>query len=331
MKPESPIWSLVAGKFNNELTEEEKSQLDKFTQNEQDRKLMNRVETIHSGVNEMKHVRSFDKNVSWNKIGNHIRMMQVRKHTIVMLKYVAILVLAFGLGAVFNSVLLQRDIPVQYAEVEVTYGQTNHLVLFDGTEVWLNSGTKFKYPNRFNSSERDVYVTGEAFFKVAPNKKLPFKVRTGRMEIEVLGTSFNVSAYPNDSVQFVVLVEGKVQLNNAQGNKIGELVPGQLALQMPDKKIFVQNVSPSEYTNWKDGILNFREERMEDIAKKLERWYNVEISFEKENLKEHLITGTILRNKPIDQITSVLEMIAPIKFEYVIKAEEKNKLIVTER
>lgn len=328
MDPENTIWSLIGGKLNRELSDDELYLFEKLVQ---DKQLFNRMEKIHSGLNEMKQIRRFDKNSSWDTIGHYIRKTKISKQAIGVLAYAAILIFVFLLGTVFNSTVLTRNIPVQYAEIDVTYGQTNHLILFDGTEVWLNSGTKFRYPNRFNAGERKVYVEGEAFFKVTPNKKLPFKVQAGQMEVEVLGTSFNVSAYLEDSVQSVVLVEGKVRINNIKGNKIGELLPGQMAYQTPDQEIRVQHVSTSAYTNWKEGVLNFREERLEDLARKLERWYNIEISFGNKNLKGYLITGTVLRNKPIDQIIDILEMIAPVKFEYIIKPDKKSKLIITEK
>jgi ferric-dicitrate binding protein FerR (iron transport regulator) len=331
MGPENTIWSLIGGKLNRELSADELALLEKLVQDERKKKLLNRMEIIHSGVKEMQQIRRFSKNSSWDKIARRIRKSKIRKQAISMLAYAAVLMLVFFLGTVFKSTILTPNIPVQYAEIDVTYGQTNHLILFDGTEVWLNSGTKFRYPNRFNSSERNVYVEGEAFFEVTPNKKLPFKVHTGQMEVEVLGTSFNISAYSDDSIQSVVLVEGEVQINNTKGKEIGKLLPGQMALQTPDQGIRVQNVSTSEYTNWKDGVLNFREERLEDLAKKLERWYNIEISFGNEKLKEYLITGTVLRNKPIDQIIDILEMIAPVEFEYIIKPDKKSELIITEK
>lgn len=331
MDPGNTIWSLIGGKLNRELSADELILLERLVQEERKKKLLNRMEVIHSAVKEMQQIRRFDKNSSWDKIGHYIHKTKIKKQAINTLAYAAVLMLVFFLGNVFHSILLTPNIPFQYAEIDVTYGQTNHLTLFDGTEVWLNSGTKFRYPNRFNAGERKVYVEGEAFFKVTPNKKLPFKVQAGEMEVEVLGTSFNVSAYPDDSLQSVVLVEGKVQINSAKGKEIGQLLPGQMAFQTPDQGIRVQNVSTSEYTNWKDGVLNFREERLEDLAKKLERWYNVEISFGNEKLKGHLITGTILRNKPIDQIIDVLEMTAPVRFEYIIKPDKKSKLIVTKK
>jgi ferric-dicitrate binding protein FerR (iron transport regulator) len=224
---------------------------------------------------------------------------------------------------------LEKDQEVQYAEVEVMYGQTSHLFLFDGTEVWLNSGTKFRYPNRFNRNERNVSIEGEAFFKVKPNKNLPFKVKTGKLEVEVLGTSFNVSAYPRENSQSVVLVEGKVQINNPEGQKIGEMVPGQIAVKTEGSSALqVQNTDPYFYTSWKDGKVVFNGEKLGEIAKKMERWYNVEIRFEKESLKDYKFSGTILRNKPIDQTILAMEQLAPIRFNYKVMTNEKNIITI---
>ena len=327
MDSENTIWSLIGGKLNEELSEEELPRLEELIQ---DKQLLARMEVIHSGVKEMKKVRRFDKNSSWDQIVRHVRNTKRRIQTMTVVGIAAALILTFILGTVFDRFRFETELPVQYAEIDVTYGQTNHLVLFDGTEVWLNSGTTFRYPSRFNLDERNVYVEGEAFFNVTSNEKLPFKVHTSQMEVEVLGTSFNVSAYPGDSVQSVVLVEGKVQINDTDGYEIGQLLPGQIAFQRPDQGLRVQEVSTPVYTNWKEGILSFREEKLEDLAKKMERWYNIEISFENEKLKRHAVTGTVLRDKPIDQIIDILEMIAPVRFEYIAMPDKKSKLIITE-
>jgi ferric-dicitrate binding protein FerR (iron transport regulator) len=331
MKSENEIWPLIAGHLNQELSEEESSLLKTLIQDQGQEKLFQRMKAIHSALNEMKQMHRFRKDASWNKIGFHIHQIKIRKRIVEFLTYAAVLVIVFFAGNLLQPSQPGQRVPAQYTKVDVNYGQTSHLILFDGTEVWLNSGTTFRYPDRFNSSERKVYLEGEAYFKVAPNKKLPFKVHTGQMEIEALGTSFNVSAFPDDSIHTVVLVEGSVQINNPEGKKIEKMLPGQIAFQNPGRNIRIEQVSTSVYTTWKDGILNFREERLEDIAKKLERWYNLEISFENENLKKYLITGTVLRDKPIDQITQILEMIAPVRFEYLIKTDRKSRLIVKQR
>ena len=225
--------------------------------------------------------------------------------------------------------LIARLIFRLYAEMEVMYGQTGHLFLFDGTEVWLNSGTKFKYPNKFNQNERNVFMEGEAYFKVAPNKHLPFKVKTGKLEVEVLGTSFNLSAYPSEPTQSVFLDEGKVQINDMVGHKIGDIIPGQIAVKTDgNSSIQVQNADSYFYTSWKDGKITFSSEKLSDIAKKMERWYNVEIRFSQESLKDYNFSGTILRAKPIDQTIMAMEQLAPIRFQYQVRPNEKNLITI---
>ncbi|MDD4193627.1 MAG: FecR domain-containing protein, partial [Mangrovibacterium sp.] len=167
MDSENTIWSLIGGKLNEELSEEELPRLEELIQ---DKQLLARMEVIHSGVKEMKQVRRFDKNSSWDQIVRHVRNTKRRIQTMTVVGIAAALILTFILGTVFDRFRFETELPVQYAEIDVTYGQTNHLVLFDGTEVWLNSGTTFRYPSRFNLDERNVYVEGEAFFNVTSNE-----------------------------------------------------------------------------------------------------------------------------------------------------------------
>ncbi|MDP2338130.1 MAG: DUF4974 domain-containing protein [Bacteroidota bacterium] len=323
------FWDLIAGKLHGELDADENAMFEKGLEDPRNRDYFAKGQKIYQGLSEAKRLKHSDRNSSWNKAGKHVRIRTVELYTKRFLKYAAILVVAFVSGYFVHNILSEKDQEVQYAEVEVMYGQTSHLFLFDGTEVWLNSGTKFRYPNRFNRNERNVSIEGEAFFKVKPNKNLPFKVKTGKLEVEVLGTSFNVSAYPRENSQSVVLVEGKVQINNPEGQKIGEMVPGQIAVKTEgNSTLQVQNTDPYFYTSWKDGKVVFNGEKLGEIAKKMERWYNVEIRFEKESLKDYKFSGTILRNKPIDQTILAMEQLAPIRFNYKVMTNEKNIITI---
>ena len=329
-KNNEKFWDLVAGKLHGELDAEENEAFKKELQDPQKQALFTKGQKIQQGLTEAKRLKNSSHTGSWNKVGKHARNKTIEFYTRNFMKYAAILAVAFVAGYLAKQMQSGSDQKIQYAEIDVQYGQTSHLTLFDGTEVWLNSGTKFRYPNKFNRNERSVYLEGEAFFKVAHNENLPFKVETGKMEVEDLGTSFNVSAYPEESSQSVVLVEGKVQINTPQGNKIGEMVPGQIAVKTDGSSALkIQNADPYFYTSWKDGKVVFDGERLEDIAKKIERWYNVDITFEKEDLKNYKLSGTILRNKPIDQMIMAMEMLAPIHFKYQVKTNERNQIIIT--
>lgn len=329
-KNNEKFWDLVAGKLHRELDAEENIAFEKELEDPQKQALFTKGQKIQHGLTEAKRLKNSARTGSWNKVGKHARNKTIEFYARNFMKYAAILVVAFAAGYLAKQMLSGADQKIQYAEVDVQYGQTSHLTLFDGTEVWLNSGTKFRYPNKFNRNERSVYLEGEAFFKVAHNENLPFKVETGKMEVEDLGTSFNVSAYPHESSQSVVLVEGKVQINTPEGQKIGEMEPGQIAVKTDGSSALkIQNTDPYFYTSWKDGKVVFDGERLEDIAKKIERWYNVDITFDKEGLKNYRLSGTILRNKPIDQMIMAMEMLAPIHFKYQVKTNERNQIIIT--
>ncbi len=331
-KSEEKYWELIAGKLHGEINPEENAVFEKEMEDPQQRSLYRKSKKIREGFFEARKLNNATPGSSWDKIDNHVRNRTTKFYLQNFLKYAAILLIAFVGGYLVNNFINKDDRPVQYAEMEIMYGQTGHLFLFDGTEVWLNSGSKFRYPSKFNRNERNVYLEGEAFFKVVHNEKLPFKVKTAHLEVEDLGTSFNISAYADDRDESVVLVDGKVQLNNTFGKKIGKMDPGQIAVKrVGDKAIRVQDIDPYFYISWKDGKVVFDGERLDDIAKKIERWYNVEVSFEKESLKAFKLSGTILRNKPIDQTIIAMELLAPIEFKYEVKTGEKNKITVIQK
>lgn len=325
-------WELVAQKLHNELDPEENARFEEGLEDLQKRLAYAKAQKIHRGLREVKQFKNAGADLSWNKIGKHVSTKTIELYATNFLKYAAILAIAFVAGFLVNQFASNDGRDIQYAEIEVMYGQTGHLFLFDGTEVWLNSGSKFRYPNKFNRNERNVYLEGEAFFKVKHKDNLPFKVKTAHLEVEDLGTSFNVSAYADDPNESVVLVDGLVQLNNPEGEKIGQLIPGQIAIKtQDDKTIRVQNTDPYFFTSWKDGKVVFNGEKLGDIAKKMERWYNVEISFEMETLKDYKFTGTILRNKPIDQTIMAMELLAPIGFNYEVNTGAKNRITITKK
>ena len=324
------IWELLTGKLHNELSQNELAELEQLLQDKNNQKLYQRLKEIQAGIKEGGQLQKANQANSWQKIEKAVRQNKIRMYSRQFLKYAAVLVAAFLIGTFFNP-LFKLHKENQFATVQVMNGQTSHLFLFDGTEVWLNSGTTFKYPKDFNTNERDVFIDGEAYFKVAHNKKLPFIVNTDIMQVEVLGTTFNVSAYSNESTQSVVLIEGKVQINNKKGKKIGEILPGQIATQTNDKKLRINNTDPEFYTSWKDGRVTFKDEKLGDIAKKLERWYDVDIQFSSPNLRNYNMTGTVLLNKPINQSIMALELLAPIKFKYAASDSAKKVITIIEK
>lgn len=318
----SRLWDLLAARHRGELPTEEEAELQQLSRKFPEE--LSSLGRITTGLDHIKTASKVNQAQSWELVQKQIRRNQIRRLTFTSFKYAAIIIVSLLVGYLIQTNTIKQP-NNQYAEVEVMYGQMGHLFLFDGTEVWLNSGSRLKYPSQFNQDERDVILEGEGFFKVAKNKHLPFKVKTRKMEVEVLGTSFDVCAYEDEDIITVVLEEGKVRLNQPNGKEIATMKPGELAeLDKTGNELAIMKVNTSYYTNWKEGTLEFRGESLGEIAKRLERWYNVQITIEDPSLVDCKITGTVLRNKPVEQIMQAFEFLAPIRTQYISKPNQKD-------
>ena len=222
-------------------------------------------------------------------------------------------------GIVFYNIKKQFDSEKSIIEnVSVPYGAKTSLVLPDGTEVWLNSGSTISYPKRYGDT-RNVDLAGQAYFHVVKNSK-PFIVKTKYGGVEVTGTSFDVKAYDDDSFE-TTLVEGSVKVKNIN-NKFINLDPGQQAILTDDNKFLLKNVNTELFTSWKDGKLIFVNEPFEKVAKQLERWYNVKIELQGERLKKLGYTGTI-EMETFGEVLELINTTAPITHKF-----DKNSRIL---
>lgn len=196
-----------------------------------------------------------------------------------------------------------------YNELNIPYGKTFQVRLSDGTEVFLNAGSSLKYPVAFlKGKNRQVFVKGEAYFKVTKDAKHPFVVTMDDIDISVLGTEFNVSFYKEDDCINTVLVTGKVQLHStsavSDSNNSLKLTPGHIASwNKAERNFTVANVDTEIYTRWMEGKLVFRDMPFKMIRKKLERHYNVSIV----NHNKQLDQNTFSANFDIESIEDVLE------------------------
>lgn len=249
-------------------------------------------------------------------------------------KYAAAVIVVFGLGMILQYIAGQKTSPaytyMANTQIEVPKGQMSSVILPDGTKVQLNSNSKLVYASGFNSGERTVNLEGEAFFNVAKDKEHSFTIKTKSLDFKVYGTSFNVQAYPDDSEVNTTLVEGSLGVVSKTGNEIARLVPGENAnFKEENKKLVVTNVDLQLYTSWKDGMVTFRNEKLKDIARKIERWYNVQIVINNPKLADELYMGTIMKNKPIDQLLEVFKLTSSLNYRIVPRAD-KSTLIYWE-
>lgn len=243
------------------------------------------------------------------------------------LRYAAVFVLAFALGSLSLYLLNKKEssrLSVIYNTIIVPYGQRSQISLYDGTKVWLNSGTKFMYPVVFSRDTRNVSIEGEAYFDVAKDRKHPFVVTAGQLKIQVLGTRFNVCAYPEDNDFSATLDEGSVNaINTTNGNAV-KLNPGeQVILNRQTNGMKNLNVQTELYTSWKENLLKFEDAPFNDVVKKMERWYDVKIivdptintserytmTIKTESLKEmlQLLSRTTQMNYEIKENTVLLK------------------------
>ena len=185
-----------------------------------------------------------------------------------------------------------------------------HLVLEDGTEVWMNADSKMVYPARFVGNSREVKVEGEVYLEVAKDASRPFRVEAGGLKIEVLGTSFNVNTYEDVEV---TLVSGAVRAEQLEGTAEWTLAPGQ-QLAATEAGVKVERVNVQDYICWREGTYIFKGERLEDIAKTLTRWYGKDVVFLEDGMKEKLFTGILDKGVGVDVFMRQLSESSGIKF-----------------
>lgn len=195
-------------------------------------------------------------------------------------------------------------------QVVVPYGQRQNVVLNDGTTVQLNAGSKLVFPAKFSGKTREVFLVGEAFFEVTKNMKMPFIVKSNHVDIKVLGTRFNVSAYDDEYFVTTVLVEGKVNVSQKDklfGNAQYNLLPGQGCFYSENSKTsVVKSVDLSEYISWKDGIYQFKDLSLADVVSRVKKYYNIPIKIENEKLASTLISGKLFLSEDFGEVLQFL-------------------------
>jgi len=211
-----------------------------------------------------------------------------------------------------------------YNKIAVPAGSEYTVTLSDGTKVWLNSESTLEYPIVF-SSIRNVRLQGEAYFEVTHNPHAPFVVHALEVQVRVLGTKFNVSAYHAEHIS-VTLVEGKVAVTSPQGTDI--LIPGNQAQVSSTGKHVIETVNPVIYTSWVTGRFEFNDTPMKDIMAQLALWYNVRIEFASPELKNITFTGAILKSKSLGYALELIQKVSNLDFEkegeVIVVKEQKN-------
>ncbi|QQT25319.1 FecR family protein [Sphingobacterium spiritivorum] len=212
-----------------------------------------------------------------------------------------------------GNMLLNGQSRETWQSIEVPKGGQYTIILSDGTKVWLNADSKMKFPVEFAAQQRQVQLQGEAYFEVTKDASKPFIVKSAEQQIEVLGTWFNVSAYP-DEPTVTTLVSGKVNVS-AFGKQVA-LKPGMQSVAN-DQQLQSKQVDVEPTVAWKDAKFVFVKEPLEDIIRKLERWYNVDFVIQpgSEELKKKTFSGSLSRNSKLSEILNLFKITETIRFE----------------
>ncbi|MBP7508474.1 MAG: DUF4974 domain-containing protein [Prolixibacteraceae bacterium] len=323
------IYSIIAKSLTDKLTEREEADLEAWRlENRENNQEYNDLVYLWSKTGSLILPDAIDKEKARNIISKGVRpLVSSKKWISVAIRIAAVFVLAIILSGIYNYFKNSNDETVNnqdsssavYQEIKASYGTQAKVELADGTTVYLNSGSKLKFPLSFkNKKERRVTLDGEGFFNVTENKRQAFIVQTGKLDIRVLGTSFNVDAYSDNRLLNVALVEGSVALQKPGSKKdenIMELTPNQVAtLNIADNKIYKTNVSDMyKYTAWVKGRIVFFGDPIQTIVKKLEKWYNVDIVISDKKLENYRFTGTFI-DEPLEQVLSILSLTSPMSY-----------------
>ena len=192
-----------------------------------------------------------------------------------------------------------------YNTLSTPNGETFQITLPDGTRVWMNAGSSLKYPTYFQGSERSVVLTGEAYFEAAHNEAMPFKVLSNGQQVEVMGTHFNVRAYPNEPVFKTTLLEGKIKIT--QGDNAALVKPGQQIIVSADKhSMKTREVNAELSLAWKNRLFYFENARYDEIMREIERWYDVDVIY-KGKIPDQRFEGAIQKDLKLNQVLKMLE------------------------
>ena len=204
-----------------------------------------------------------------------------------------------------------RNKKVQIHRLSIPRGETFKVVLSDGTEVLLNSDSRLSYPTVFKGKERVVSLEGEAYFNVTKNTEHPFIVKSGNVQVRVLGTEFNMCSYTPDNVR-VTLIEGKVAVSDTCSLQTVEMKPGQSAQLVSDGTFAVDEVDTETFLYWKEGFFYFDDVALVDMMKEIGKWYNIDIEFRNSeimNLRMHFLANRQQKVSDLIELLNRMERI----------------------
>lgn len=320
------IDQLISNRLVGTITPDENLLLDKWIgENIENQRYYTEQKKLWELFTMHQKMQQIDEHKAFRKISGQLFTRKKRNILAYIQRIAAILLIPVAIVSaiyIFSERNTRKQNATVYNTAETPLGMRSSLVLPDGTKVWLNAGSKLKYPVLFSEKYRAVELCGEAYFEVKKDKKWPFVVHSGNMNIVVSGTIFNCNAYnENDQIE-TVLVEGQVTVINESATVSKELLPNELAIfTKSNQQLTKTKINPEKYIAWKSGKLMFREDKMDLVVEKLERWYNVDFEIKDKEISDYVYNATFI-DESLDQVLKMLSLSAPIRYS----VSERSKL-----
>jgi transmembrane sensor len=337
------IHQFLLDKLSQEEIRELKIWLDTSREN---KKYFARIQALWELSSVARDENDFDRQKNWEIISDKIRKAKsVQRYLIIFSRIAAVLILAVALSFVYENVTKKRwddRVASSFVINEVPLGSKSKILLSDGSEVWLNAGSRIKYFSDFNLNDRRISLEGEAYFHVKTDKSKPFIVNVFGVEVKATGTEFNVKAYSDEDIIETTLVNGIVSVISGRKGKEQEvlLAPNEKIViykkadqspqvrkieELPDDDNFSTAVAITKmevnsqvetplYTSWKDDEWIIENEKLESLAIKLERRFDVTINFKDDKAKAYCFTGK-LRDETLEQVLTYIDQSSPIQYE----------------
>ncbi len=331
-------WELLTKFINNEVSEQEKSEVESWlNESEENREEMENCRKMLQKVDTYFKAKNFDSEAALKHVKSKINPVQLkvvqRKKLLLahFYKYAAILVVAVLLGSAGYYLGFKKQIFSGYEQVAAAETQQNNeFVLPDGSVVTLNSDSKLDFPKQFASNVREVTIIGEAFFEVKPNPEKPFVINAGNTQVKVLGTSFNVSAYPDAETVDVIVTTGKVQVTRKSDDLLAEksevfLTPGEKGTLFIQRNFLEKSVNTDpNYLAWKTNDIIFNETPLSEVVRCLEKVYHINIELAEPELANEVLTAHFDK-KPISFVLNVVRL----TFNLELTEENENYTLMS--
>lgn len=317
-------WELLTKYITNEANDQEKAEIEIWlNQSDENRKEMENCKKMLRNIDGFYKAKNFDSKAAWKDVDIKIHPEKLKivsrkkrrtERITQFYKYAAIAVIALFLGSMvyylgFRNQTFWGSEQVVSAEKQLV----NEFELPDGSVVTLNSDSKLEFPKQFASNVREVTIIGEAFFDVKPNPEKPFVINAGNTQVKVLGTSFNVSAYPENRTVDVVVTTGKVQVLRKNEDLLAEksevfLTPGEKGTFFTESNFLEKSINTDvNYLAWKTNDIIFNETQLNEVIQCLEKVYHIEIELAEPELANKVLTAHFDK-KPIDFVLNVVRL-----------------------